>query len=155
MVARGEDLRKNCGWDGALLLFLQSLLSLFQRLAIAFPNLRHIWRPPPLYFNFNSIFSFLCVAILFKLAQVLLVKKACIRLFSKLGMPTWECMKIWCVVPTIANISHHPYHRRWCTIFKSVPFWRRKRHFWLFCRKLRHFLVLFLQALNSAAMPKN
>ena len=88
---------------------------------------------------------FLCLAILFKPAQVLLIKKACIRLFSELGMPTWECMKIWCVVPTIANISHHPYHRRWCTIFKSVPFWRRKRHFWLFCRKLRHFLEPPLQ----------
>ena len=80
-------------------------------LALTFSEARYCISQPQAHlettsslFNFNSIFSFLCVAILFKLAQVLLVKKACIRLFSELGMPTWEYIMIWCVVPTLANI---------------------------------------------------
>ena len=101
----------------------------------------------PNVFFLPLIFSFLCLAILFKLAQVLLVKKACIRLFSELGMPTWECMMIWCVVPTIANISHHLHHRRWCTFFQAAAlFCVESAIFWQFCRKFRHFLEPLLQA---------
>ena len=76
----------------------------------------------PNVFFLPLIFSFLCLAILFKLAQVLLVKKARIRLFSELGMPTWECMMIWCVVPTIANISHHLHHSGGVLFSSQCPF---------------------------------
>ena len=55
----------------------------------------------------------------------------------------------------IPYISHHCH-----LFFKPVSFFAERTQnfclfFWLFCRKLRHFLVPFLQALNSAAMPKN
>ena len=58
----------------------------------------------------------------------------------------------------IPHIHPHPHHWRWCTFLKLVPFFAQRMQnvgqFWLFCRKLTHFLVPFLHARLARWCPK-
>ena len=65
-------------------------------------------------------------------------------------------------VSSIAHISHHRHHRRWCTFFNPVPFFAQRTRnlglFWSIGAVLMHIYALLgalIIGLNSGVVPKN